>query len=199
MKTETYERLKKIFNKYGPTKGFGKLSQQLVALAFDLADFKVNEVRLVEGIDIDVLTPSGKKYAIEVKTTESRFINFKQKDVDGLQKRKEDGYQPVLAVLRLDRFSDWIFAKADKIKPGRRYIDSLRVYRMHELEEHIVPFFDKVLQEHYRGIMREGQKYLDNLLRQKGVKVRKTGTISKFIRERESNTSKQIRLYRNRG
>jgi len=175
MKTETYEGLKKISDKYEQTKEFGKLSQQLLALAFGLAGFKVNEVRLVEGVDIDVKAQSGEKYAVEVKTTRSNSssIIFGKKDIDGLQKRKEDGYQPLLAVLRLDRFSDWIFAKADTIKPGSISLDSIRVYRLHELEKCICPSFDEAIKEHYNGIMREGQKYLDNILREKRVKVRR--------------------------
>lgn len=173
MKTETFERLTRISDKYEQTREFGKLCQQLVALAFDLAGFKVNEVRLVEGVDIDVLAQSGEKYAVEVKTTVLKSIKFGQKDVDGLQKRKEDGYQPVLAVLRLERFSDWIFANADTIKPGSIYIDSLRVHRLHDLGERICPLFDEATKDHYNGIMQNAQKYLDNILRQKGVKVRR--------------------------
>jgi Holliday junction resolvase len=173
MKTGTYERLKKVYDKYYRTKEFGKLCQQLLAIAFDLSGFKVNEVRLVEGVDIDVLAQRERKYAIEVKTTITKCVNLEQKDVDGLQKRKEDGYQPILAVLRLDRFSDWFFVKADKIKPGSLYIDSLRVYRLRELEESVYSFFDKTVENHFEGIMREGQKYLNNFLQQKGVKVRR--------------------------
>lgn len=172
MKTETYDRLKVLYDNYRPQE-FGKLCQQLVALAFDSVGFKVNEVRLVEGVDIDVLAQNGEKYAVEVKTTVLNSINVGQKDVDGLQKRKEDGYQPVLAVLRLSRFSDWIFAKADTIKPGSIYIDSLLAYKLDELEKCICPLFDELIKQYYDGMMKEGQKYIDNILRQKGVKVRR--------------------------
>lgn len=175
MKNETFEQLKGIFDKYERTKEFGKLCQQLVALALNLADFKVTEVRLVEGVDIDALyRQSEEKYAIEVKTTVGNSIEFKPKDADGLLRRKEDSYQPVLAVLRLDRFSQWMFAKADSIKPGSVYIDKLRVYRLAEIEKRISPFFDKTVSDHYAGTMRDGQRYLNDVLRQKGVKVRQS-------------------------
>lgn len=163
MKTETYERLKSLHDKYGPQE-FGKLCQKFLAITFQRAGYGHIVERGVQGVDVDAAGESEKKYAIEVKTTATKSINFEQKDVDGLQKRKEDGYQPVLAVLRLDRFSDWVFARADKIKPGNIYIDSLRVHKLHELEKRICPLFDEVIKEHYDGTTREGQKYLDNIL-----------------------------------
>jgi len=174
MKTETYERLKGLHDKYGPQE-FGKICQKFLAIAFHIAGYSHIVERGVQGVDIDAAKESGEKYAVEVKTTVTKFVNFEQKDVNGLQKRKEDGYQPVLVVLRLDRFSDWIFAnKADTIKPGSLYIDSLRVYRLHELERCICPLFDKAVKEYFDGTMRGAQRYLDNILRQKGVEVRRT-------------------------
>lgn len=175
MKTETYEQLKKIYDKFGAQE-FGKLCQQLLALTLDSANFNVREVRLVEGVDIDAVSKQGnkEKYAIEVKTTVNKTISFGTKDRDGLLKRKEDSYQPVLAVLRLDRFSDWTFANADSIKPGSVNIDGLRVYRLTEIEERISLFFDKTVSDYYAGIMRDGQECLNVILRKKGVKVRQS-------------------------
>ena len=173
MTTETYEQLKKICDKYGAQE-FGKLCQQMLALTLDASNFKVMEVRLVEGVDIDAMQ-DGEKYAIEVKTvTRNNTIYFGHKDREGLVKRKEDSYQSVVAVLRLDRFSDWMFAKADSIKPGSVYIDKLRVYRLTGLEKRISPFFDKTVSDHYAGTMKDGQRYLNDILRQKGVKVRQS-------------------------
>lgn len=170
METKAYEHLKNICDKYGAQE-FGKLCQQMLALTLDASGFKVMEVRLVEGVDIDAMQ-DGKKYAIEVKTaTKNNTISFGHKDRDGLIKRKEDGYQSVVAALRLDMISDWIFAKADSIKQGSVNIDKLRAYRLGELEK-LIPCFDTVVKEHYNGTMKEGQEYLNNILRQKGMKVR---------------------------
>jgi Holliday junction resolvase len=130
--------------------------------------------RRVQRMDVDAAGKNGEKYAVEVKTIVTKSVNFEPKDVDGLQKRKKDGYQAVVAVLCLDRFSDWIFAKADIIKPGSLYIDSLRPYRLHELEKCICPLFDKAVKEHFDGTMRESPRYLNNLLQQKGVEVRRS-------------------------
>jgi len=172
MKTKTYERLKSLHDKYGPQE-FGKLCQKFLAITFQMAGYSRIVERGVQGVDIDAAGESGEKYTIEVKTTVTKSINFEQKDVEGLQKRKEDGYQPVLAVLRLDRFSDWIFARADEIKPGSLYIDSLRVHRLRELEAGTRPLFDQAIENHFHRTMQEAQRYLDNFLRQKGVEVRR--------------------------
>lgn len=172
MKTETYERLKGLYDKYGPQE-FGKLCQKFLAIAFKIAKYPHIVERGVQGVDVDAAGESGDKYAIEVKTTVKKSINFEQKDVDGLQKRREDGYQPVLAILRLNRFSDWIFVQADKIKAGSIYIDSLRVYRLHKLEECICLLFDEAIKEYSDGTMLEAQKYLDDILRQRGVELKR--------------------------
>jgi Holliday junction resolvase len=170
MKTETYERLRSLHDKYGP-KEFGKLCQKFLAISFKMAGYNHIVERGVQGVDVDAAEENGDKFAIEVKTTVTKSITFGQKDVDGLQKRKEDGYQALIAVLRLNRFSNWIFARADVMKPGNKYIDSLRVYRLNKIEECITSFFDEVIKEHHEGAMCEGQKYLDEILRQKGVDI----------------------------
>jgi len=173
MKTETYERLKCLHDKYGPQE-FGKICQKLLAIAFQMAGYNHIVERGVQGVDVDAGGESGEKYAIEIKTTITKSVNFEQKDVEGLQKRKADGYQPILAVLRLERFSDWIFAKADIIRRGSIYIDSLRVYRLRELQKRICPFFDKVIKEYFEGARQEGQRYLNNILQQRGAEVHRS-------------------------
>lgn len=170
MNTETYQRLKKLHEKYGPQE-FGKLCQKFLALAFHMAGYRHIVERGVQGVDVDAANESGEKYALEVKTTGSKFVSFEPKDVDGLKKREKDGYQPVLAVLRLDRFSNWIFARADTIKAGSIFIDSLRPYRLRDLEGSIYSFFDKVIMNHFDGTMAEAQRYLDDALRDKGAEV----------------------------
>jgi len=64
-------------------------------------------------------------------------------------------------------------ARADEIKPGSLYIDSLRVHRLRELEGYARPLFDKAIANHFHRTMQEAQRYLDNFLRQKGVEVRR--------------------------
>jgi Holliday junction resolvase len=173
MKTEIYERLKKLHDRYGAQE-FGKLCQKFLAIGFRMAGYSHVVERGVQGVDIDAAGEKGDKYTIEVKTTLKKSVNFEQKDVDGLQKKKVDGYLGVLAVLRLDRFANWLFVKAETIKLGSLVIDSLRPYRLSELERCICPFIDEAINQHFDGTMREAQRYLDNVLRQKGVEVRKS-------------------------
>jgi len=166
MRTETYERLRSLYEKYG-SREFGKLCQKFLAIAFQAAGYRHIEERGVQGVDFDAAKERKEKYAVEVKTTVANSISFEEKDVEGLKKRKKDGYQPVLAVLRLHRFSHWILADADSIKSGNVYIDSLRVHRLSELERCIGPLFDRIIEEHFDGAMREAQTYLDKVLRQR--------------------------------
>ncbi len=154
MKTEIYERLKKLHDRYGAQE-FGKLCQKFLAIGFRMAGYSHIVERGVQGVDVDAAGEKGDKYAIEVKTTLKKSVNFEQKDVDGLQKKKVDGYLGVLSVLRLDRFANWVFAKAETIKPGSLVIDSLRPYRLSELERCICPFIDEAINQHFDGTMRE--------------------------------------------
>lgn len=175
MKTEIYERLMHLRRKYGP-KEFGKICQKLLAIAYRMGGYTHIVERGVQGVDVDAASKNDEKYSVEVKTTVTPSVNFGQKDFDGLNKRKEDGYQPVLAVLRLNILSDWIFAKADSINVGRMYIDLLQPYRIVKLEEFIRPLFEKAVEEHFKGILLEGQSYLDTVLRLRGVELNKSNS-----------------------
>ena len=165
MKTEIYESLKKLHDKHKPQE-FGKICQKFIAIAFKMEGYTHIVERGVQGVDVDAAGKDGEKYTVEVKTTLYNEVIYGKKDHEGLQKRKEDGYLPVLAVLRLNRLSDWIFAKAGKLNPGKINIDILKIYRINELEETITPSFDEAVMEHFEGTMNEGQSYLDNCLRQ---------------------------------
>ena len=166
MKFGTFEKLEKLYKKFGPQE-FGKICQKLLALSFQKAGFKYvgESERGVQGVDIGEAVRGEEKYSIEVKTTTKNIIRYEQKDAEGLLHQKNMGYQPVLAVLKLEIFSDWFFIKADKLKPGNIFIESLRVYRLRDLENEINPLFDETVEEHFVLTLEEGQKYLDNVLR----------------------------------
>ncbi len=168
MNTKTFEQLKSLYDTVGGQE-FGKLCQKLLAIAFQKAGYScvAESERGVQGVDIGEVEKGDEKYSIEVKTTTTDYVTYEKKDEEGLKYKKEKGYTPVLAVLKLDRFSDWFFIKADSLKVGRIYIDSLRPFRMHNLEQKISPYFEKTVEEHYKGALQHGQSYLDNVLKQK--------------------------------
>ena len=124
-------------------------------------------------MDVDAAQDGGRRHAVEVKTTEKKEIILEKKDVVGLQERGKDGYEPVLAVLRLGPFGDWVLAKAGSLRPGSIHIDSLRPHRLTELEESIRPLFDRAVEDHFDGTEKGAQQYLDAVLREKGIRLQR--------------------------
>ena len=168
MKTETYRSLIKLHIKFKPQE-FGKICQKILAISFQESGYNcvAETERGVQGVDIGEVEKGDEKYSIEVKTTNKDIIYYGQKDLDGLKYQKEKGYEPIIAVLRLDMFSDWIFARADRLKIGSIYINSFRAFRLPELEKTIQPFFDIAVEEHFMSTMEGGQEYLDKVLKSK--------------------------------
>ena len=170
MKTETYDKLKKLHLQYKPQE-FGKICQKLLAISFQKVGYSHIIERSIQGVDIDVANEKGEKYAIEVKTSVNNSVIFETKDAYGLQQRKKDGYQPVLAALELKMFSSWAFIKANDLKPGKHHINLL-VPRIYELEDIINPLFDQAVKEHFKDTLDKGQKYLNEILIKGGAEVR---------------------------
>ena len=175
MTYRTYKILRQIIKSYERSNEYGKIIQQILSLALYDSGFTVNEVRLVEGVDIDVVSGDGRRYAIEVKTTvEDTISNFGEKDFEGLKRRKIDGYKPVLAVLRFSLLSDWIFADAEYLKPGRRlWVDSLWSYRLKEFGDDISLNFSKILEELHFHIIEGGQAFLNEQLEKRGIRIKR--------------------------
>ncbi len=163
MTIETLEYLQKLREQYG--REFGKLCQKLLALAFRGAGYTVMEERGVQGVDIDI-AGQGERFSVEVKTTDGEAVSYVRKDAEGLAARQRDGYQPVLAVLQIKLFAEWLFVKADRLTPGQLAVERLRAYRMRDLEERIASGFDEVVETHFSGALEGGQTYLDTILRE---------------------------------
>lgn len=168
MQTTTYLMLTRLHSCHGPRE-FGKICQKFLALAFREAGFPHVEERGVQGVDVDASNGSCERYSIEVKTTTKGSVDFKRKDVDGLMSRRQDGYLPLLGVLRLSPLSDWLLAKVDQMSPGRLCVDSVLPYCRKDLEEVIRPRLDVVIEEHFEATLYRSQAHLDDVLRQKGV------------------------------
>ena len=175
MKIETLNLLQELQKEFGvrgsPSGSFGKIVQKLLALSFHEIGFTNVVERGVQGVDIDITGTSNQKFAFEVKTTEKLSISLSSDNVEALRDRTKDGYSPVIAVLRLFPLEDWIFAKIpiDEVPIGTVLIESLRRYRMKDLESQLSTIFDKVVQKHFYGIMERGEQYLKEQLKQTGI------------------------------
>ena len=175
MKVETLGLLQKLQKKYGikgtPSGPFGKIVQKLLALSFHEMGFTNIVERGVQGVDIDITSESNQKFAVEVKTTEKLSITISPDNVQALRDRTHDGYQPVIAVLRLVPLENWILAKAPigEIPTGKILIDSLRPNRMKDLESKLCPKFDIVVRKHFNGVLNRGEQYLKKHLREVGI------------------------------
>jgi hypothetical protein len=170
MRRATYEWLKELHERYD-AREFGKLCQKFLALAYRRAGFGHVVERGVQGVDVDA-ADGRVKYATEVKTTINHAIVFQDKDVAGLRARKCDGYQPLLAALRLSPLSDWLLADAEHLQAGVFALDQLRPYRRRDLEVTICPLFAAVVEEHAEPTLAGAQAYLDGVLGRVGIEQR---------------------------
>ncbi len=140
---------------------YGKIAQKLLALTFRRMGFHIMEERSVEGVDIDVVHKNlSLKYALEVKTAQGRTARLEAKDVEGLQRRREDGYETFYAVL-CQPFcitDGWIIFPADAVSPGER-LPALRFCRnaQKELCREVNAVFPEVLEEAYPHLMAGGR------------------------------------------
>lgn len=175
MKVETLGLLQRLQKKFGvrgtPSGPFGKIVQKLLALSFyEIGGANIIE-RGVQGVDIDITLESNQKYALEVKTTEQLSFSLSSDNVQALLERTHDGYQPIIAVLRLAPLENWVFAKMsiNEIPTGEILIERLRQYRMKDLENKLCPKFDIVTQKHFKGVLAGGEQYLKEQLRKVGI------------------------------
>lgn len=171
IRTTVYESLVALGERHGPRER-GKLCQKLLAIAFRTTGCNKITERGVQGVDVDACHVDGRKYSIEVKTTEGDYVPIGAKDLSGLRQRaSQDGYEPMLGVLRIGLFSEWFLTTAASLKTGRVLIDSLRPLRVKELEAVIQPAFDAAICEHIGGALDQSQAYLDAVLRKHDILV----------------------------
>ncbi|MFO7773250.1 MAG: hypothetical protein R6V59_04840 [Dehalococcoidia bacterium] len=168
MKVDTYQRLKQIRAKFGPGI-FGKIAQKLLALALYEAGFFDIVEREVQGADIDAANMMGKKYALEVKTTDGESIPISRENIEALKDRTKDGYLPVIAAVRIQMFEDWVFANIPlgNLRPGSLPLSRLRAYRIKDIETSVCPAFEVVVSQHFSGTLARGEEYLRQVLEQR--------------------------------
>jgi len=169
--TDTYNNLTKIKNER-KEKVFGQICQNFLALALSyIFPPEKIEVRNVEGVDI-VIDDQTNKYAIEVKTTSKNAINFSKKDYKGLQNYRCRNYKAILAVLKLDMHSEWIFKSADKLNSsGSKQVGELYTDEEYkDLARKVQEKFEEIVNKNSLNILSNGENYLIRLLKEKGLK-----------------------------
>ena len=173
MRVQTLHNLFKLRDKYG-SGPFGKITQKLLALSFREMGYTHVVERSIEGVDIDIAGEAKRKFALEVKTTEGLSISLSPDNIQSLRERVRDGYSPVIAALRLAIFEDWILGKipVNELSAGQMLIDRLRAYRMSDVENLLRPIFEQVVEKHFQGTLKGGQRYLSEQLQQTGIEVR---------------------------
>lgn len=146
------------------------ICQKFMAIAYRKAGFEHVVERGVQGVDIDAANGC-ERYALELKTTRKDSVSFKRKDIDSLMSRCQDGYLPLLGVLRLAPLSDWWLAEASHLRAGRLCLEGLRPNRRKDLEVFINPVFDSIVEEHFEATLYGESAYLDEVLRGRGVDI----------------------------
>jgi hypothetical protein len=134
----------------------GKVLQKLLALTLQRLGFDFCEERSIQGVDIDVANrETGERHSFEVKTSKSSSISIAAKDIEGLEMRKEDGYDTYFAVLcqPLCFSAGWIIFPSDKVKVGQYNASRLLRSRDEGLSERINEVFPDVACEIGPGII----------------------------------------------
>jgi hypothetical protein len=170
MTTELYCSLRDLHEHHGPRE-FGKIVQKMLAIAFRLEGFSRVVERGVQGVDVDAVGTANERYTVEVKSTKKGTVVFATKDSEGLTARQQDGYHPLLAILRLTPLSELWIAHSGQLRCGTLQIASLRPHRFGELESRLQPRFSQAVLEYFDGTLRWSQPYLDRELRKLGIEV----------------------------
>lgn len=173
MEAEVYYKLIDISNRYGE-RVLGQICQDLLALSF--VEIGCNRACIsehnIEGIDIIIDDNNFGKYAIEVKTTARDRINLGENYYDGLRRYADNNYKPILAVLKVDLFRDWIFVDGNRLKGASiLYVD--RLYTADDYKvmvEKINKAFEGLVIRHSQEILNRGQSYLKEKLRDEGIR-----------------------------
>jgi len=136
---------------------FGKIAQKLLALAFVKVGFHLAEERAVQGVDIDVVRKgTHEKLSFEVKTTQKTQITIRDKDISGLNSRRDiDGYDTYFAFLYLPHClsEGWIIVPAKGIKKGSYNAMRLASRDDHVLSDDINKVFPEIVEQVYEDLM----------------------------------------------
>ncbi|MEO0264646.1 MAG: hypothetical protein ABIM17_05315 [candidate division WOR-3 bacterium] len=128
-------------------------------------------INLVEGVDI-IVECKDFKYAIEVKTTKGSQINIGEKDFEGLKKYKENGYTPLITIIKIDLHSQWLFINPERLKRKSSWnINELYTDDIYKnLSEKVNEAFEELVLKYAQEIQDNGVRYLLDILREKKIR-----------------------------
>ncbi len=145
---------------------YGKLAQKLLALAFLDAGADRATDRAIQGIDLEIVL-GDRRLALEVKTCEGDRVVVGPKDVDGLDARREEGFETYLAVLGGRRTDSWLLlpVPGTDLKLGSPMeIALLRPFADASLGDLVRGPFEEVLDRHGPVAAADGQAGLNRIL-----------------------------------
>lgn len=166
MRLSTHRRLGDLRAAAGTE--FGKLVQKLLGVAFLEAGATRLVDRAVQGVDLEVTLPGGRRLALEVKTTEGDEVKFGKKDLDGLEGRRGEGFEPHLAVLGPHLLDEWLVVpllQGEIAVNAELPVLSLRAWRDPALSALVAGPFEEAVASHAAAAQRGGQQALNELLR----------------------------------
>jgi hypothetical protein len=161
-----YRLLEQIVNAHGPGIA-GKILQRLLELAFHRIGFRLIEEGISEGIDLSVAHREApeRRYAFEVRTTQSDAAPVSAHDLAQMKARAADGYQTGLAALRIAPGARWILVRSEWLRPPELPISAGTCEPWKELADNLNRAFDEVLEELSPLALKDGLEGLEPFLR----------------------------------
>lgn len=173
MRTETHIALNKMLEKYSENQ-MGKILQCLLGLSlYEILKCPPEciNIKLVEGVDI-IVECKDFKYAIEVKTTTGEQINIGEKDFEGLKKYKQNGYTPLMAILKIDLLSQWLFINPERLKKKSSWnINELYTDDIYKnLSKKVNEMFEEMVLKYAQKVQDNGSSSLLEILKENKIR-----------------------------
>ena len=165
MDLKAYLIIKKIKEQFSD---YGKIYQKLLSLTFVRAGKRLLEEKSIQGIDL-IIETDGKKYAVEVKTTDGDEVVWAEKEIDDIERAKGLGFIPALAALKISPLANWVIASSCGLSKGTVKIGMLCQTRIPQLEEGINERYAEVVLDIGKKLLDENpaspQDWLNEVIR----------------------------------
>lgn len=134
----------------------GEIIKKLLALGLARSGYGPAEAGPVQGVDIDVVSEeTGKKRTFVVKFSSSLEVIVEDENHQGMNRRKEDGFETYYAVLCMPVVNEgWIVSPAERFKAGEHKSIGFLRRRDEGLSGEINDAFLEVLDEAGDGLLK---------------------------------------------